>query len=82
MIRPMRGYVLLHPEKKETTTASGIIIETDKDETTAYGIVVALGEGVAEVEINERVFYNKYMGEEIDDNQVVIKPEYIYCVIE
>jgi len=43
-IIPAPGYILLEPQKKETTTASGIVLPENQQEKTQSGIVISVGD--------------------------------------
>ena len=43
-LKPAPGYILVEPQKKETTTASGIVLSSDsQSEKSSTGKVIALG---------------------------------------
>lgn len=43
-IFPAPGYILLEPQKKETTTASGIVLPENQQEKTQSGKVISVGD--------------------------------------
>ncbi len=42
-IHPAPGYILVKPQKKETTTASGIVLPSTHEEKPQQGVVLAVG---------------------------------------
>lgn len=42
---PLEDHILVEPLEVETTTKSGIILPTNKDEKPACGVVIAVGPG-------------------------------------
>ena len=75
-IRPVGEYILVEPIEEESTTASGLIIQTSgKGERPQRGKIVALGTGKRNeegklvefnVEVGQEVLFKKYSPEDIE----------------
>lgn len=73
MLKPLAGYVLIEPGKKETKTASGIVLPESADEKPQEGKVVACGEAAVidgqkvecPVKVGDMVVYKKWGGNEV-----------------
>lgn len=68
-IKPLADRVLVEPKAAEVKTASGLIIPDSAKEKPLEGVVVAVGKGTSEVEmevkVGDNVLYGKYAGTEI-----------------
>lgn len=72
-LKPTAGYILLEPQKAETTTASGIVLPDTSSEKPQIGTVLAIGgdevtsSGVKKsgVKVGDQVIYKKWGGNEI-----------------
>ena len=80
MIRPLADLVLIAPDKVENTTSSGLVLSTNEGSKQGYGVVVDPGTHDS-LKAGDRVRFNAYMGEEVEEF-VLIHPDYILCVIE
>ena len=58
MIKPLKDYVVLLPEKEETKTESGIILTTDEKDKQSLGIVNNVGPEVKDLKKVIRLFMN------------------------
>lgn len=85
-IRPMNDRVLVAENKKETTTASGIVIEGARGVgDTAKATVLAIGPDVKEVAVGDVVIldWGKASPVKVGDAQrAMIKEEFIIAVVE
>ena len=96
-IKPIGNKVLIEVEDTEKTTQSGLIISVgQEDKKREYGTILAIGEGKDEkgqnlrdfgVKEGDRVLFNKYGGEFIDDldnntQYRVVKFSDVFAVIE
>jgi co-chaperonin GroES (HSP10) len=81
-IRPLKNKVALKEVKKETTSASGIVLMSDvMAETPEFGIV-AIGPDVVDVKVGDRVFIELGKSVMADSGTLVIEDKYILTVIE
>jgi chaperonin GroES len=68
-IKPLGDRVLVEPQEAEVKTAGGIIIPDSAKEKPQRGVVVAVGSGTKDVEmevkVGDVVFYGKYSGTEL-----------------
>jgi len=77
-IKPLGDRVLVEPQEAEVKTAGGIIIPDSAKEKPQKGVVIAVGSGTKDVEmevkVGDVVLYGKYSGNEIqfDDKEYLI----------
>lgn len=68
-IKPLGNRVVVEPSQAEQKTVSGIIIPDSAQEKPQKGVVVAVGKGKKdeemEVKVGDTVLYGKYAGTEI-----------------
>ncbi|MBN1116734.1 MAG: co-chaperone GroES [Bacteroidales bacterium] len=68
-IKPLEDRVLVEPQAAEAKTASGIIIPDSAKEKPQRGVIVAVGPGNKDVEmqvkVGDTVLYGKYAGTEL-----------------
>lgn len=85
-VKPLGDRLLIRPEDREATTASGLVLPDTAKEKPQEGTVIAAGEGrvtddgkTVPLEINEgdKVLYAKYAGTELrlDDEDLLIVSE-------
>lgn len=84
MIQPLHDYVLLQKEEDAKTTASGIILSSNK-EKSKYVKVIAMGQAIqnAGYSVGDRVLYREYAGmdlEEDNEEYILVKDEDIIAV--
>lgn len=76
-IQPLGNRVVVKLIKKETTSASGIIISTEEKNEQAQGEIVSIGAGQGSDEnvselglsIGDVVLFGKYSGEEVEGEE-------------
>ena len=76
-IQPLGNRVVVKLTKKETTSASGIIISTEEKNEQARGEVISIGAGqgadenVSELglSLGDIVLFGKYAGEEVEGEE-------------
>ena len=93
MIKPLNNNVVLKKEKKESKTASGIILSNEKEEPE-YAIVVAVGDGKINdkgqlvkpnLNVGDKVVYKSYSPTKVKfDNEeyLILDFEDILAIIE
>ena len=64
-ITPLFDNVLVKPVKAETSTASGIVLPESAKEKPQVAEVVAVGPGLVDVKVGQKVMYSKWGGNEI-----------------
>ena len=85
-VKPLGDRLLIRPEDREATTASGLVLPDTAKEKPQGGTVIAAGSGrvtedgkTVPLEINEgdKVLYAKYAGTELrlDDEDLLIVSE-------
>jgi len=67
-IKPLLDRVVLKQDGAKEATESGLLFPDASKEKPLSGIVLAKGELASCVEINDKVLYHKYRGEEISIN--------------
>jgi chaperonin GroES len=88
-VKPLGERVLVEPQEAEVKTASGIIIPDSAQEKPQKGKVLAVGQGIKdvqmEVKVGNIVLYGKYSGTEIkveDKTYLIMKQSDILAIIE
>jgi co-chaperonin GroES (HSP10) len=85
MIKPLKKNVLVVRLKKTSTTQSGIILQSDHDGNVDQAQVLATGNEVTMVQVNDKVFidWNKAAPVSIDNvPHYVISEDHIVWVFE
>lgn len=78
MLQPLGNRLTVKPIQKETTTASGIILQQDKEARTEKGEVVLIGRDVAEdIKVGDIIYFQQYAPDEFE-----IDGETIYIISE
>jgi chaperonin GroES len=94
-IQPLPGYVLVEPQKKEKTTASGIVLPESHEDKPQQGKVLTVGEAYVSdygtkkdspVKVGDVVIYREWGGKEYkqDDSAelLILKFDDIMAVIK
>jgi chaperonin GroES len=85
-VKPMNDRVLVAENKKENTTASGIVIEGARGVgDSAQGTVLAVGPDVKEVKVGDVVLLDWAKASPVkvgDVQRAMIKEEFILAVVE
>jgi chaperonin GroES len=87
-IKPLGDRVLVEPQEAEVKTAGGIIIPDSAKEKPQKGVVIAVGSGTKDVEmevkVGDIVLYGKYSGNELqlnDKEYLIMRQSDILAVI-
>lgn len=92
-VTPLGDRVLIQPEDRETTTASGLVLPDTAKEKPQEGVVMAVGagrvneEGVTVplvVKEGDKVLYAKYAGTELrldDEDYLIVSERDVLAVI-
>ncbi len=68
-LQPLQDYFLIEPVEAEEVTRGGIIVPDSAKEKPAEGIAVAkAADATDDVNLGDRVIYQKYSGHEIELN--------------
>lgn len=83
-ISPLGNRVLVRLQKFEAKTESGIILPEIGDETQTNGEVVAIGNLVEDVKVEDRVIYSQSILEVGDEEEklVIVEEDNILAIIE
>jgi chaperonin GroES len=77
-IHPVPGFILVQPQKKETTTASGIVLPENNQDKPQQGKVLAVGNAIysdgreilSPCQVDDVVVYREWGGKEYKENNV------------
>jgi chaperonin GroES len=77
-IHPVAGFILVEPQKKEATTASGIILAENHQDKPQQGKVLSIGDAIysdgreilAPCKVDDVVIYREWGGKEYKENNV------------
>lgn len=82
-IKPIWSNVLVTPIKKQTETASWLIISTQEEQRVSKGKVIGIGKDVECIEVWDTVHFPVYAPDEVEiweDKYLVINQKSILCV--
>ena len=83
MIRPIGQNVLVQLKtQKDITSDSGIIIKTETQKSVVEdrqtnGKVIAIGDKVKDIKVNDIVYFETISGIDLDDNQIMLREQTI-----
>ena len=78
--RPINDNVLVKLVEKETKTSSGLFIPEAAQEKNQKAIVVCPGNS-KQLNVDDNIFYKKYMGTALDEQYLLLKEEDILGVL-
>ena len=92
-IHPVPGYILVKPQKKEKTTASGIVLPDTHEDKPQQGTVLAIGksifidgrEVVAPCAVDDTVIYREWGGKEYKENNedlLILKFDDVMAIVK
>jgi len=64
-VQPLADYVVAQAEEAKSQTASGLYLPTNTAEKPKVAKVVAVGAGVTEVKVGDRIIYKSYSPTEV-----------------
>ncbi|MFT8872280.1 MAG: co-chaperone GroES [Sporolactobacillus sp.] len=94
MLKPIGDRIIIEPQEKEETTASGIVLPDSAKEKPQEGTIVAVGAGkpnnkgeriAPDVKKGDKVIFSKYAGTEIKydgTTYLAVREDDILAVIE
>lgn len=86
MLKPLHDYVILKKEKAETTTASGIILTSPKEQASNQATVVSVGpECDEQLKEGMTVIFKEYSGTKFNENDeeyMILEEEDILAIVE
>jgi chaperonin GroES len=92
-IHPVPGYILVQPQKKEKTTASGIVLPDSGNDKPQQGTVLAIGDVFVSdygtkkespCKVGDSVIYREWGGKEYKNNDtdlLILKFDDVMAVI-
>jgi chaperonin GroES len=83
-IKPIKDRVAIKQDEAQDKTMSGLILPDSAKEKPLSGEVIAVGPQCKEVEVGEKVYYQKYRGTEVDqdgDTIILMREEDILAII-
>ena len=77
-IHPVAGFILVEPQKKESTTASGILLPDNHQDKPQQGKVLAVGDSIYDnireikspCKIGDVIIYREWGGKEYKEDNV------------
>ena len=92
-IHPVPGFILVQPQKKETTTASGIVLPENNQDKPQQGKVIAIGDTTfidgrevkSPCNIGDVVIYREWGGKEYKEDSIeflILKFDDIMAIIK
>lgn len=84
-LQPLADYVVTVAEEAQTKTSSGLYLPDNAAEKPKTAKVVAVGNGIKQVKVGDRVVFKSYSTTEVKiDNQeyVLVKEEDILAVVK
>jgi len=84
-IQPLADYVVAQQEEVQSKTASGFILPEGAKEKPKVAKVLAVGSGVKEIKVGDRIVYGGYTNEDvkIDGKEyILIKEENIFATVK
>lgn len=87
-IKPLGDRIVVEPKAQEEKTAAGIIIPDSTKERPFEGVVLAVGAGTKDIEmeltVGDKVLYGKYAGTEVThegETYLVMKQGDVFAVL-
>lgn len=92
-IQPVAGYILVQPQKKEKTTASGIVLPDSHEDKPQQGKVLAVGDTFVSdygtkkdspVKVGDTIIYREWGGKEYKDGDtdlLILKFDDVMAVV-
>lgn len=84
-IHPLADYVVAQQEEAETKTASGLYLPDKAQEKPKVAKVVAVGKGVHEVKVGDRIVYKSYSTTDVKvgtENYILVKEEDVLATVQ
>jgi chaperonin GroES len=84
-LQPLADYVVTQAEEAQSKTASGLYLPDNVAEKPKVAKVIAIGDSVKQVKVNDRVVYKSYSTTEVKvDKQdyILVKEEDILAVVK
>lgn len=81
-IAPTRDIVLIKADKARDKTASGLLIKEDWKSLPLAGVILAIGPGVTNVEIGDRVLFERYSSVILEDDERLCKASHIIAMLD
>lgn len=84
-IQPLADYVVAQAEEAESKTASGLYLPDNAKEKPKTAKVVAVGPGVKEVKVGDRIIYKSYSTTDVkvgSDDYMLVKEEDVLATVK
>ena len=85
MIKPLKDNVLIKFEEGQDISKTGIIIAHKEEDRPRVAKVLAIGEDVTQVNVNDNVIVNRYIGNQIfidNKEHIILKEREILAKLE
>ncbi len=84
-LQPLADYVVTQAEEAQNKTASGLYLPDNAAEKPKVAKVIAVGDKVTNVKVNDRVVYKAYSTTELKVNReeyIIVKEEDILAIVK
>lgn len=84
-IQPLADYVVAVAEEAEAKTASGLYLTQSAQEKPKTAKVVAVGKGVSEIKVGDRIIYKSYSNTDVKvgaDEYILVKEEDVLATVK
>ena len=84
-VKPIYDRIVVKPLDSASTTPSGIIIPEQARTAPIMGTVLAVGDGVKELKVDDMVIYGKYEGKTIkfkDEKYLILLESHVLAILE
>ncbi len=85
MLKPLNKNIILQKEEIENTTASGIILTSEKEHANNIATVIAVSNDVDSLSEGMKVVYKEYAGTTLtmqDEEYVIVEEKEILAIVE
>lgn len=85
MIKPLKDNVLIKFEEGQDISKTGIIIAHKEEDRPRIAKILAVGEDVTQVRVNDNVIVNRYIGNQIfidNKEHIILKEKEILAKLE
>lgn len=73
-VEPLGDRIVVKPDPTEEVTAGGVILPDDAQEKQHRGVVLAIGEEVETLAVDDKIIYSKYGGTDltVDGDELLV----------
>lgn len=84
-LKPLKDKLVIKRAIPEEKTKAGLIVPEEMKEPPLYGHIIAVGEEVTKVKVNEMVLFNRYGGNEtVVDGEIfiILREDDCFAILE